>query len=415
MKIESVYKKQKFQLQKIDIAHTTFISVLTTIPQQFCVLYMEISDPSLSKNVTVNLSELLLETPLGKCTTWTELENTITLAHLQMYAATIDVTGSKKPHVISVLASEDLTVSYGSILTPNVRNMNSLKWKLKDLIITKKETSDINFLNCICSINGVVVRPIIYNGEMYLKDGATYLYNTGIGKGANIVLIDLTPLGGCSYVPFSYCKCTFTNESYLANADLCLTLPEDKTLEGKTAFICMGHTLDLINDPIISSNRDIFLSPYKWPLELALLKSYESSAKYVRNTQLIHHDSTIKQYLTKDMMEPDHYGAFVLLINNTAIQRTVEYCTELIKHKTYKCTNKVEILVHENSKNILDYTQVPYNSENVLYIDMPPEMHLIKEPHLEELWSVEQPNLSSQDIPENYRDSRYLSVTFSSM
>lgn len=414
MKVETIYKKQRFSLQELNPSNTT-LATLFSSDSGFSTVYIKVSDPSLTRTYMVNLNELMLETPIGRCVTWAEVEATLTLSHLQMYEATIDTTGTKQPHVVSVLSSTDFTVSYGSLMTPNVRNMNSLKWKLKDLIITKKNTCPINFNNCICSVNGVMVRPIIYHGEMFIPNGATYLYNTGIGKGANIVLIDFTPLGGCTCIPFSYCKKKITNMNFIENSDMYLTIPEDKDLTNKTVFVAMGYTLDLLDNATVVSPKDVLISPYKWPLALSLSKSYESSAKYVRNTQLIHVDTTVESYLLNGMFSPDHYGAFLLVVNNPSINRTLEYCTELLKYKTYRCKQTPSILVHENSKAILDYTHVPYNTEHILYIDNPPAMHLIKEPEIKNIWSAEQPNLSTDDIPENYRSSRYVSVTLSSI
>lgn len=415
MKIEKVYKKQKSSFQDVDIATTTLLNTLLSGDGKFPTLYAVISDPTLSKEYTVNLSELLLERVVGKCTTWAQIESVLTLSHLQMYECNIDLTGSKKPHVVSVLSSSDFIVSYGSIMTPNVRNINSLKWKLTDLIISKTTNCSINFNNCLCSINGTVIRPIIYNNEMFLPKGATYLYNTGVGRGANIVLIDFTPLGGCTYIPFSYCKKRHTNPDHISDADLYLTIPDDKNLRNKTIFIAMGHTIDFLEDTAVLSDKDILISPYKWPLALDLLKSYESSAKYVRNTQIIHHETTVEKYIMNDMFDPEHYGAFVLVINHNNIIKTTEVCQELIENKTYQCVTNPDILVHEASKSIVDYTKVAYNSNYVLYLNSPPELHVIKEPHIKDLWSVEHPNLSEEDLPDNYGVSRYISINLTGL
>lgn len=324
----------------------------------------------LPQNTTwVDLSLLLTETKIGKLTTWISIQENITDALIESYAIILPIDSNHYVTTTNLLNSEDFDLHYTSFKSPEERDVRQFRWRLTDLAIQKVNTKNYtNFKNCICSVNGLVSMPTVFNNELLVRDGALYMSSTTDTKWPSVVLIDFSGLGDIELVPFSKCSIIYKNKDRKANAysDVKLYMPEHITLKNKTIFPVVAHSLFFPKDVTITSNTSVILSPYKLPISTSLLKLYNHSGKFIRNTDIVKTDVSVEEYLTTNMFSEDDYGNFFIIVNNPSVYMTKTHAVTF-SNSTYTTSVQDGILFDQTTQSFYDYVKNPYNFITDLY------------------------------------------------
>ena len=378
------------------------------------VYYLEVKDTD-DKHYCLNLSLLILETSIGKCQTWTCVLGELTERYLIFYSAVIP--NLKNPHAalfsVFPLSSPDFKLSYLDQNIPEERNIRQLRYKFTDLAITKTNPkSTVNLENCICSVNGLVSRPIMFNDELLMKNGAKFMTTTDEFRHPSIVLFDFTKLGGFEIVPFSDCRAIPRTENKLPspNADMKFILPEHVDLTNKTIFPVVGHSLFLPDTILPVAKRSIILSPYKFRIGMSLLKKAAVTKEYIDSTYVMCPEDNVKDYLLTTMMQENHFGAFFVIVNNPNIwiQKTPVHTF----HKSVLSSEESDsFLLDTNSQSFLDYTKIDYESLKDIYCH---PLHSILEidtfNHIDKLLAVSDCKCTHVDIFKDYGKGHFYMI-----
>lgn len=334
--------------------------------------------PNIPYTITLDLSLLFLETNLNKCNSWEEIGSLLTTSLIESYSVQIPDTNGKNLISTHLFNTDDFELSYCNLTTPENRNISTFKWRMPDLAVTKinnKNTTNLN--NCICVVNGLINRPQIRinkDGSLYepnellVKDGAKFMSSSSKEHQPSAVLLDFSELGDIEFVPFSDCEIEYQNKNNIKsyNSDIKLTLPEKYSLRNKTIFPVIAHSLFFPNEIKIISDKSILISPYKLPIRKLLLKLYQHTEKFIKNTDIIKTDFTVISYIEEEMFNKNNYGNFFIIIDNPQIfiQKTHAIC---YSDSTYTTTANDGILFDQSTQSIYDYVKVEYDSLTDIY------------------------------------------------
>lgn len=350
-------------LAKSDINRRFYITIRQTNPLG------EFTDHDL------DLSNILLETKLGKSSNWDDFLTKVTPAMLDSYATVIpDISGpsseTKRPVVVNVANYDNIAMSYTSLLSPDIQNVFQRRWNLPDLALTKFGDDAINFQNCLCSVNGVMSYPVLFEDKLFLRDGAKNLWSLNDHRGPDVVLLDTTPLGGHQLVRFSECSKIFKNaeKTPRADCDIEIVLPDGIDLSRKTVLMVVAHRLYFHDNVKVVSNKSVVISPPIMSLHTSLLLLKEAQNEFNRNTDVLETGS-VSDYITTTMWSDDHYGAYFVIIDNPAVIINREPCDNDIENHTLNCKDPFGgILVRSLSGQLASYVATDYKSNSLLYV-----------------------------------------------
>lgn len=359
----------------------------------------------------IDLSLVFTETKLGKLTTWDEINNNFTEAIILAYAAPLPNFTNPEKYLtsMSLLNSLDFELSYTSLTSPEERNIKQSKWRLKDLAIRKinpKNTTDLN--NCLCSINGLISRPILFKDELLLKDGATFITSTSKDCWPSITLLDFTNLGSLEIIPFSNCTTKFKSAGNVPDpyADIEFYLPKHISLQNKTIFPVIAHSLFFQDSLIITSPYSISLSPYKLPIATSLLKRMNHQESFVDNTTIVYSQQSTNSYITSEMLKSDHYGAFFVIVDtpNIYIEKTH---TVNFSDTVYTTQAKDGVLFDQTTQSFYDYILINYDSQNDIYTNPARNIYPIDRVPDERLLSIRDWSCIHNDVIPSLAESNY--------
>ena len=333
--------------------------------------------PNVPYTLDLDLSLLFLETNLNKCTSWEELGSLLTTKLIEAYLVTIPKNDSNNLLCTHLFNTDDFELSYCNMNTPENRNISTFKWRMPDLAITKTNNKNTtNLLNCICIVNGLITKPHIRTNkdgslyepnELLMKNGAKFMSSTTKLHQPSAVLLDFSELGDIEFVSFSECEIEYQNKnntkSYIS--DIKLTIPDKYSLQNKTIFPVIANSLFFPDDAKITSSRSIIISPYKLPIRKLLLKLYQHTENFLKNTDIIKTDYSVVSYIEDEMFK-DSYGNFFIIVNNPQIfiEKTHAVC---YSDSTYSTLATDGILFDKATQSIYDYVKVEYASITDLY------------------------------------------------
>ena len=374
-----LYKQHCKNIERIEL-HDTTPDKVKKDHDLITTYYLAVSkddDPDIT--IVVHYSMLLVETPIGQCSTWEEVEKTLTNVLVDSYEAIIPDFDNPKKALISyqLLPSDDFDVAFTSIQSPEERNITRFRWRLTDLVVSKlNDDLPVDFKNCLVTINGLVSRPVIYKNELYIKDGTKFMHDTTEYKEPNITLLDFGELGGIDIVPFS--KCTYkvkTNKTIPTwDADIEFYLPENIDLTNATVFPVVLNTLFWPNDTWITSKRTVTISPQKLPLHIAMLKQDFRTNHFVEDTSIIVTDYELKDYITTTMFEDSHYGAFFLIVKNPNIFIKKIHAQNYTDTLYTTVAGVNGLIFDQTTQSFLDSTKVAYTSTTDFYLQPIPSI-----------------------------------------
>lgn len=379
MEIVAVYEKDRKSLVAFDTSVMTLTELIakSDINRHFYITIRTTNSLGEFTDHDLDLSSILQETPLGKCADWTSLLALVTESILESYGAVIpDISGnsslSKRPIVVNVSNYEDITVGYTSIQTPDVRNIFQRRWTLPDLVLTNYGSDNIDFRSSLCSVNGVMTYPYFFEQELYLKDGAKNLWSCAEPRNADIVLFDTKPLGGHQLVRFSECSKVFKNTEQEArpDSDIEIILPEGHDLTNKTVFVVIANRLYFHDQVKVISKRSVLIAPAIMPIHTSMLLRQQAQSEYLKNTGIVESTETVAEYITKTMWSEDHFGAFLVIINNPSVVINRVKCPVDLPNHTVRCINpEGGILVRSKTGQLVSFVQNDYNTDSLLYLN----------------------------------------------
>lgn len=340
--------------------------------------YLELYDETTGERSDIDLSLIFLETKLVKCSTWDEFANMLTDMIIRAYTTSVPDKDSKNLTVTHLLNSDDFEISYCNINTPEDRNIPVFKWRMPDIVITRiNQKNTNNFKNCICSINGIVSRPYVFKGELYIKDGNKHMLSTTEQFTPSVAMLDFSELGDIEIIPLSECtgtvltKSTYNSATY---ADIKVYIPEQYTLENKTVFPVIAHSLYMPEEITISGNNSLVISPYRLPIRTSLIKLFQHNDEVIPNTDVVNTQTSVEHYIRNSIVktdintgkELDEYGNFLVVVNNPSIfiEKTKVHN---YSDSVFSTTVDDGILFDQSTHSIYDYVKIDYDSVTDLY------------------------------------------------
>ena len=412
MKFLKLYKKQNGFLTTIPFSKNTPVQIFSNVDLN-TFYYINLSYEKDEKTITktIDLSLLMSETKLGKLKTWQEIIDNLTEVQIESYSsAYLDVDNPVKyVDQISITNSLNMDIHYTQVDSPGTRDIPSMLWKMTDMCISQKEKK-LNFNNCICSVNGLISKPIVFNDEMYIRDAMTYLTHDNTYRWPDVIMLDFNPIGNIQIVPFSDCKHNILQEEHInyAGSDVEVILPEDISLNNKTVLAVIGHTLILHNRLFVVNDRTVHLQPYTYPLQNSLLHKHQMQSKYVKNTEIVRtEDVNLRNYIYKDMFNKDHNGAFFIIVDTPNMYITESTVFEEVDKFTLRTHDNLGILRQRSNWGVIDYVYDKYKNMTILTINEPTHSILFDNKFDEELVSTDVFNCRHNRHQEKYPDAYY--------
>lgn len=341
---------------------------------------------------TVNLSLLLTETIIGKLNTWAEVVTELTEVMVESYeSASLDIEKPVKyvGH-ISGLNNDHLDLHYTSMDSPDFRDVPSMMWKLTDLCITQRakvpEDEKLDFSKCLCSINGLVSKPIVHKDELFVPDGMKFMLDSTEIRWPDVVLLNFETLADFTIVPFSDCthKVLRPGGAKVDGCDIELTLP-DTDLTNKSVMAVVGHTLILHDQIFVTGKNTIHVAPYRYPLNVNLLMKKKLSQDYIPNTDLYRtYEDNLKNYIYTDMFDKDHHGAFFIVIDTPNLFIAPMNIAPESSGRELRTKDPLGIVRMQANWGIVDYVYTEYNNITIINPNESPHLMLLDGPFLEE-------------------------------
>ena len=340
--------------------------------------YLELYDETTGEYSDIDLSLIFLETKLAKCTSWDEFASQLTDMIIRAYTVSVPDKDSKNLTITHLLNSDDFEISYCNIDVPEDRNMLIYKWRMPDLVITRINQKNTNiFKNCICSINGIVSRPYVYKDELYIKNGNKVLSSTTDQFTPSIAMLDFSQLGDIEIIPLCDCTgqvlsgSTFNSATY---ADIKVYIPNEYTLDNKTVFPVIAHSLYFPDNVTVSGSNSLVISPYKLPIRTSLVKLYQHMNEVIANTDVINTKLSIEHYIRNCIVktninngsELDKDGNFLIVVNNPSIfiEKTKVH---IYSDSLFSSLASDGILFDQTTQSIYDYVKIDYDSLTDIY------------------------------------------------
>lgn len=152
-------------------------------------------------------------------------------------------------NAVDAYITEDLLVEYTSVSTPDIRNDIYEKNYLNDLVVSSSTNRD--FSNCLCAVNGVFHQTEYFNNELYVVGGFS---NIKISNKNKVILYDTSTLGGHTIVPISDTNIDVSNN--MPGNGVTLSFP-NQDFTNKTILLVIGGYLFPIDSTyqLININR----------------------------------------------------------------------------------------------------------------------------------------------------------------
>lgn len=311
--------------------------------------------------------------------------------------------------VYSVDNNIGVDVSYSLRNSPFTRNLKTIKWKLKDLIFTHTtSTHVVNFANTIPIVNGLACYPKYWNDELFAYEGSNLLRNNpNTTKG--LVLLDFSNIGDIETHLLSSCvnfsnldtnshsktmvveeepKVKFTGTINVYNTDefvIEVQLPD--TASSGIPIICIAGRLffpyeDDLYIKKVNGKSVVKFVINRITLEKILSTNLQKFGKQIPNTGNINID--VNDFL--DYLFVDHLGDFYKdpVNEHTNVRKYfADTCIPYIvilksdKKLMFKKSNPIGtilpdklrfepnaggLLVNANTREIIDYVRIQYDS-----------------------------------------------------
>jgi len=397
MKILCITKRTPRDLMCFDTTYSDYNTVKSDIDIN-TVIDIIVVDEVEETVYIANLSKMLLQQPeVMAAADYTELESvldegllvayktksyipkqrfTIDSGKLKLIANTTDILGLDidltyyhmrdmvSPKIVSASHSTLLTESYGTISNPSLRNVLFLRNRLRDLIFTHKNQvgeKAVNFANTIPSISGKIHYPIVFEDELYVKDGTKSLKNVPEGGMGN-VLIDFTPVGDIDIVRFPDC------EKIAHPAQTIIRMPEGKSFKDKTALFVVAGRFVMSSEFRIMDERSFVFNPWAFPLKNIILSNKAILGEKIEGTML-YQDTNPEGTFEVEMMDDDNYENFIILIDNPTCEFYMLNMKMVVRPNVLKFPPFTGgVLIKNMTREIIDYSLELESDQTIVYL-----------------------------------------------
>ena len=252
---------------------------------------------------------------------------------------------------------------------------------------------------------------MLFQNELYIPDGARYLQSCHTHHWPEVVLLDFSQLGTCTFVPFSQCQhkyhAPYDQAHSYAQGDLELILPTGIDLSQKTVLMVVAHTLYFPDQIRATTDHSVMFTAWKYPIHSSLVRREMISNKYIPYTDVVQTDNSVEDYLRTEMFQKEHRGAFFVLIDNPTVGIKRTPCQVINGGRNLLSFDTPGILVQQSTGAIVDYRNEEYTSEQFLYLNEPLSVYRTDDGFLERQIGVGYIDCVHQDRLSNYRDSAY--------
>lgn len=373
------FNKTKFTLaeirDKIDINTTFFISV-----KDDAILYY-----SASKGLNLNL--LLLETPFNNCTTWTEIEQTLTDTWVTSYKTTIpgytadgDFRKSLNAYYVFSYLNEVVEdgvkkqykwdVDYFDHREWDKRSIPLFKGVMPDLLLQGPEY--INHKNCVVCCNGHMLLteyvPAMngHKEQLLVKDGARHLWSTSKNFYPDVICLDFTELGDTKQYPLYQFKSD--NLGYDGTSDIYMKF-KDINLRECTPLIVIAGALFFPHELSKTGDNLRFNIQRSNVINMLARKNWDNH-QYISGTTAMETKITPIGYLTEEMWKETCRDAFVILIKNSSIYTEVYFDYQFATHRLSQSRKDICGVLRQRSTGImLGYMDSKYHNVHLLYMN----------------------------------------------
>jgi hypothetical protein len=369
--------------------------------------YMKVSHSINLEYSILDLSLMFLETKLGRCDTWINVNNILTdelVLGYRLYHYPIaqdqDIIKNQLTtfDVLSEYHNERLHASYTSILSPNVRDNKYRVFDLPDLVISKDTYNDqyediknalnqLDFTKVLPIVNGRFTRSLYDStkDELYIKNGAKLCRNISIERHIHpdILLLDTTRFNGFTIVPLSICEFSFNKQINALATDFnslaTVTLPSVINLNNTVPWLVLNGIPYFNKELNIVNSNTVEFYPNR-----TLLKDSYIMHKWLINQPLIHTNifeiqNTLNEILHSEIKNEDL--SFFILFNtpNMFIHESIcvpfiDFHTVMIHHFNHG------LLYKKNTHGFKGYTyQLFTDGSAMLYMKDPGEFYITDE------------------------------------
>lgn len=379
-KILGVYKKTRSLMEAINMAVITPEDIQYQIPQVLMTKYYLIVKDAIEreKDVALDFSAILTLTEIGKTpiVSWDALEDMLTDKIVLGYRTEFPnyTDNNRSLTAVNILNDYDFELSYGTWKSPEDRNRKISRYRLFDMIITKLDKKNpFELENCLLSVNGCISQPKMFNGELFSINGALFTHANTARKIPSICMMDFTNLGGFTIVPLAACKRRIKsgeqNQSRISpGVDIEYILPDSVDLYTSTVFPVIAHSMFFPDSISVTGKHSLVMSPYRYPLEACLLKEAAASNKYVESTSIIRTRNSINQYVTDTMHDPEHYGAFFVVVHTPQVFIKKTHATTYCYNTASALPNTDGIMFDATTQSFIDNVRIDYHSLSDFYM-----------------------------------------------
>lgn len=394
MEILCIVEQKKLQItEAYDTTYKTFAELKTSIDFNN-IFFMLVKHNDII--YTTNLSDLMLDTIIGKCTTWSQVLSNLTEELVNGYSTTLNtflnvkskdtnglITVSDYPInssidsellIHSVLVHPGITVSYGIHTKPELKNIFSLKWKLLDIVFTKSTSNELvdrlDFSNCIPVINGIIHYPIFYRDELYAVGGTKVIAPES--RNQELILMDTTPLGGMQVIKFTDCIIENMNDS---DSYLKITMPENISMENKTPLMIIAGRLFFPFEFNRVNNTTLMIDTQQLNLNKIILKNNILREIFREGTT---HITNIDTAINRKnlFIDNEHNDTFLILLNTPTVRTTIHNCNYRLNDNTFNFDpNCKGMLINKATREILDFTRIKYSTYDHITYTVPHQLY----------------------------------------
>lgn len=377
------------------------------------------------KGIYLDISLIFQEQPIGQVSTWEDFALQLTDMLVDSYKLSGAGLSSsndgtfKQALNIHPYGTAEFSVGYCDMRDPTLVNNKARRFDMPDLVISKNKDmvtslKDINFDNCITSVNGVISRSVVYNNNLYVVNGAKHLWDINKNNSINIFTTDLTPLGGVVAVPLSKCTIKYQISTRYDEAhqpdplysNVKIILPVEYNLNNYTPLLVIAGKCQFPDEIAIENTRTIRIEPYRMNIPLRLLQIYQSSAEYTTSTDVVPTQITASQYInTLGQTDMSAIYDMVYLIKDPKVFVRREYVAPEIGWLS-KCTKSTPgICIRTSDGSWMTNATIEYNEKYYHFgVRWPHDTTILTEPSEKQQYGTKEVNCIHAD--KFFRDLR---------
>lgn len=265
----------------------------------------------------------------------------------------------KAPTQISVLSVDWATVDYLNMKTVDYRNKTKLKYKQPDLCIsfTESKPDGVDLNNCIPISNGFTTIPTIVNNELFMPNGAKYLWEVTELFRPDVFVIDTTPIGGITdRIEFKDLDIRYgyrTGEKLL-HTDWKIVFDDKNYLRENTVLLVINGVILFPHEYCKLNPYTIRFHPITLPLDVQMMVKYRTEGTL---ETVVTNSMSINEYMLEHIFTPECKDAFIITIPNSEMYIYKTFNHHLYARSSFQYQHKMPIpfLRNRTTRQLCNY------------------------------------------------------------